>query len=165
MKLKKNDIFKQLGETTYIYQCATEKKGRKVGGVTIGTATFRIPTNTFFNAMSAKGLNIIRKVGVGFPKANVIFNYNADSPAFIATITARTICREGDTYSKKVGEKIVSSKIQSIALRIVKRVAEVQRKNYNEWAEQMGDLIKFFDEQISKEKNYIEKGLYLPKDK
>lgn len=163
MKLKKESIFVKVGETKYIHQPAKEKKGVKVGEVTVGIATIAIPIKNFAPTLSKQMFKVMEKVAAGFPDVTLKFNFRQDAEAYIATITAKTECREDDTYSEEIGKKIVNSKIQAIALRVARRMATAFWKNYEEWASQMQVMVDFFDNQIVKEKDYISKALYLPK--
>lgn len=165
MKLKKDNIFVQVGETKYIHQPAKEKKGVKVGEVTVGIATIAIPIKNFAPNLSRQMLKEIHKVAAGFPDVDLRFNFKQEAEAYIATITAKTECREDDTYSEEIGKKIVNSKIQAVALRVAHRMATAFQKNYLEWASQMKVMKDFFDNQIAKERDYVSKALYLPKEK
>lgn len=165
MKLKKDSIFVQVGETKYIHQPAKEKKGVRVGEVTVGIATIAIPIKTFAPTVSSKMLGVVNKIAAGFPNVNFQFNFKPEAAAYLATVTAKTECREDDTYSEEIGKKIVNSKIQAVVLRIARRMAAAYRRNYNELAEQMHTLEDFFDNQIVKEKDFVSKALYLPKEK
>lgn len=163
MKLKKDNIFVKVGDTKYILQPAKEKKGVKVGEVTVGIATFAIPIKNFAPNLSRQMLKAMDKVAAGFPDVDLRFNFRQEAEAYIATITAKTECREDDTYSEEIGKKIVDSKIQAIALRVAHRMATAFLKNYQEWATQMKAMKDFFDNQIAKERDYVCKALYLPK--
>lgn len=163
MKLKKDNIFVKAEETKYILQPAKEKKGVKVGEVTVGIATFAIPIKNFAPNLSKQMFKAMNKVAAGFPDVDLKFNYRQEAEAYIATITAKTECREDDTYSEEIGKKIVNSKIQAVALRVAHRMATVFLKNYQEWVSQMQVMMDFFDNQIAKERDYISKSLYLPK--
>lgn len=165
MKLKKDNIFVKVGETKYILQPAKEKKGVKVGEVTVGIATFAIPVKNFAPNLSKQMFKTVNKVAAGFPDVDLKFNYRQEAEAYVATITAKTECREDDTYSEEIGKKIVDSKIQAIALRVARRMATVFQKNYQECASQMQVMKDFFDNQIVKERDYVSKALYLPKEK
>lgn len=165
MKLKKDNIFVKVGEIKYIHQPAKEKKGVRVGEVTIGIATIAIPLANFTPRFSEQMFKTMKKVAAGFPDVDLKFNFKLEAEAYIATITAKTECREDDTYSEEIGKKIVNSKIQAIALRIAHRMATAFLKNYQGWASQMQVMRDFFDNQIAKERDYISKALYLPKEK
>lgn len=165
MKLKKENIFVRVGEVKYIHQPAKEKKGTRVGEVTVGIATFAIPVKNFAFNLSKQMFEKIKQVVAGFPEVDVKFNYRQDAEAYLVTISAKTECREDDTYSEEIGKKIVNSKIQAIALRVAHRMATAFQKNYQEWATKMQVMRDFFDNQIVKERDYVSKALYLPKEK
>lgn len=164
-KLKKEDIFVQVAPTKYISQPAKEKKGRRVGEITIGIATIAIPVNNFAPNLSKSMFVAMQKVAAGFPDVNLRFNYRTEHEAYLATITAKTECREDDTYNEEIGKKIVDSKIQAIALRVARKMAETFKKNYEEWAANMQTMYEFFDAQVAKEKAYVANALYLPRPK
>ena len=163
-KLKKDDIFVQAAPTKYICQEAKEKKGRRIGEVTIGIATIAIPVKNFAPNLSKPMFRAMQKVIQGFPDVDIKFNFNTQAEAYIAVITAKTECREDDTFNEEIGKKIVDSKIQAIALRIAKKMAEAFKANYDEWSAQMSIMQEFFEAQIEKEKAYVSKALYLPKE-
>lgn len=164
MKLKENSIFVPIGGTKFVHQPAKEKKGIRVGEVTVGVATIAIPIANFVPCPSNEMLKAMYKVAEGFPEVNFKVNFKVNSTeAFVVTITAKTMCREGDTYNEEVGKRIVNSKIRAIAFRVARRLAYLLQKSYLKWASHMIVMRDFFDNNIVKEKEYVSKALYLPK--
>ena len=165
-KFKKSDVFVPIGTTKYIYQGAKIKKNRKVGEVTIGIVNIAIPIKALaLGRLTESMFENMEKVAAGFPDVSIKFNFNENAEAYLLTITAKTECREDDTFSAEAGKKIVDSKIQAIALRIAKRMANEFRKYYAEHVRRLDSLSEFLDAQIVKEKNFVGKALYLPKKK
>ena len=71
-------------------------------------------------------------------------------------ITAKTICKNGDTYNKDMGERIARKKLMKRFMSMVKQAVKLRMKQLDTIAHELDILYNFADGSINSIKSYLE---------
>ena len=150
-KLHKKDFLVEL-QTLIVHQAPTEKHNE----ITVAIGKYALPTKKAC-FLTPKLLESVKKVAVAFPRADIKFNYNEQTPAFLFTCKGRTERRGNDVHNQELADKIATSKCMIQAHAIGGRILKAMRNVLEEDAVKIKEMTEFLDYHADRERNYIRK--------
>lgn len=159
-KVKKKNLLVVVGKPMIFRHEANEKHNE----ITVAKVQYAIPMKEITMALIPEVLNRVKKLSVGFPEANITFNYryspaflNQHSPAFLFTCKGITERRGDDTPNQELGDKIALTKCEIQACKIGHKIMTTISKVLKEEAEYVLSVSEFYGNQVNRGLSYIQK--------
>lgn len=156
-KLKKGKLLVSVGEPMYVRHAKNEKHNE----VTVVVLKLAMPLRPVTGCVTPAMLKAISKVSVGFPDANIDFNFKAEAPAVLFTVKGKTECRGADTPNQKIGDEVALAKAQYKAAVIAERLTSAIAASFRETAENVEEVASYFSRFAEQEKSYVDEEKYM----
>ena len=151
-KVKKKNLLVEVGKPMIFRHEANEKHNE----VTVVKAQYAIPMKEITMALTPKVLDRVKKMSVGFPEANITFNYQ-HSPAFLFTCKGKTERRGDDVPNQELGDKIALTKCEMQACKIGRQLMIIVSKTLKEEAEYILSVSEFYGNQVNRGISFMQK--------
>lgn len=151
-KVKKKNLLVEVRKPMIFRHEANEKHNE----VTVVKAQYAIPMKEITMALIPEVLDRIKKMSVGFPEANITFNYQ-HSPAFLFTCKGKAERRGDDVPNQELGDKIALTKCEMQACKIGREIMIIVSKTLKEEAEYVLSVSEFYGNQVNRGLSYIRK--------
>ena len=152
-KVKKKNLLVEVGKPMIFRHEANEKHNE----ITVAKVQYAIPMSAITLALFPEVLARVKKMSTGFPEADISFNYNHNSPAFLFTCKGITERRGDDTPNQELGDKIALAKCEIQACKIGRKIMTTISKVLKEEAEYVLSVSEFYGNQVNRGLSYIQK--------
>lgn len=158
IKYQKKIILAEVGEPFFIRHKATETHNE----VTVAVVTYALPLNNILPHGSMEDLNpemykAVFKAANGFQDIVLEFNKNAQKPAFLFKVKAKTERRGNDTYDQAFADKIVMGKVNAKACIIAQRIVDSIREYLINTDKALSPISLVFEHYADREAAYFRK--------
>lgn len=152
-KVKKKNLLVVVGKPMIFRHEANEKHNE----ITVAKVQYAIPMSAITLALFPEVLAQVKKMSTGFPEADISFNYNHNSPAFLFTCIGKTGRGGDDTPNQELGDKIALTKCEIKACKIGRKIMATISKVLKEEAEYVLSVSEFYGNQVNRGLSYIQK--------
>lgn len=156
-KFKKKNLLVEVNKPFVICHPKTDKHNE----VTVVVLNLAIPLKEVDVPISLEVIEAVEKVAVGFPDAELHFNYKAAAPAFLFTVKGKTERRGEDVPNKEIGELIASAKAQAKAAIISSRVLKAMKETFLASAKRAEQIEQLFSNYHQQEKSFVSEEKYI----
>ena len=157
IKYQKKVLLAEAGKPFFVRHKATETHNE----VTVVVVTYAIPLNNIlpYGSMELNPamFKAAFKVTDGFQDINLKFNKNAQSPAFLFTVKAKTERRGDDPYNQAFADKLVMSKANTKACIIAQRIVDSISEYFTKTAKALIPVSQVFEHYADREAAYFRK--------
>lgn len=157
IKYQKKVLLAEAEELFFIRHKATETHNE----VTVAVVTYAIPLNNILPygsmELSPAMVKAVFKAANGFQDINLEFNKNAQNPALLFKVKAKTERRGNDAHDQAFADKIVMGKASARACIIAQRIVDGIIKYFTETAEALVPVSQVFGHYADREAAYFRK--------
>lgn len=157
IKYQKKVLLAEAGEPFFIRHKATETHNE----VTVVVVTYAIPLNNIlpYGSMELNPamFKAVFKAANGFQDINLEFNKNAQNPAFLFKVKAKTERRGDDAHDQAFADKIVMGKASARACIIAQRIVDGISEHLTETAKALAPVSQVFEHYADREAAYFRK--------
>lgn len=156
-KLNKKELLVSTSEPLYVRHPKNEKHNE----VTVVVLNLAMPLKPIISFLNPEMLKAFEEVSVGFPDANLRFNFKPDTPAILFTVKGKTECRGNDVPNQKIGDMVALAKAQAAAGVIASRVTKAMAKVIEEALTNVVEVKSYFESFSAQERIYVAEEKYL----
>ena len=157
IKYQKKVLLAEAGKPFFVRHKATETHNE----VTVVVVTYAIPLNNIlpYGSMELNPamFKAVFRVTDGFQDINLEFNKNAQSPAFLFKVKAKTERRGDDSYNQAFADKLVMSKANTKACIIAQRIVDSISEYFTKTAKALTPVSQVFEHYADREAAYFRK--------
>ena len=157
IKYQKKVLLAEAEEPFFIRHKATETHNE----VTVAVVTYAIPLNNILPygsmELSPAMFKAVFKAANGFQDINLEFNKNAQNPALLFKVKAKTERRGNDAHDQAFADKIVMGKASARACIIAQRIVDGISKYFTETAKALVPVSQVFEHYADREAAYFRK--------